>query len=153
MDRRRLSPILAMLALGACTWKPYLTADLAQGANLSAYRTYAWSVQSPPDGTNLVAYERMKSQVEASLASKGYVPGKPADLTLTLTVASKDRVGTYLWAGPNYWHAPVDIIQYGEGTVTLDVVDARTKRSVSWACRPASSAACSNAPATVSVPT
>ena len=130
MDRRLLLPIVATLALGACTWKPYLQADLAPGANLGAYRTYAWSPQAPPEGTNLVAYERMKSQVEASLAAKGYVPGRPADLTLVLTVASKDRVGTYLWVGPNYWNAPYDVIHYPEGTVTLDVLDARTRRAL-----------------------
>jgi hypothetical protein len=125
MNRRVLAMTLAALMLGACASTPVVTSDVTPGANFSAYKTYAWANTAPPAGMSPVSFERMRQGIDAALASKGYTKADPGDLTVILTVGAQDKTDINTWGR---WGRNVDVYQYTEGKMSVDVFDTRTKQ-------------------------
>ena len=73
MQRRHLIILGVASALVFSTGaqaKPELTVDAVPGVNFSAYKTYSWVRTNPTGGYNSVLYQRIQSDIDASLRAR-----------------------------------------------------------------------------------
>ena len=146
----RALPLAATLLLAACAYGPQVRTDFDPAANFHQYRTYSWLEPAVPQGMNPLMFARVRSSIDRSLAARGFTPGNPGDFQVSFTIGERDRLQVYdygpfypgagwgwggwgcCWGG-GWWGAPysnVDIDQYVERSVIIDVYDAATKRPV-----------------------
>jgi hypothetical protein len=123
-----------------------VTEDYDVNADFSSYATFSW-LPKPQGMTgdaridNPLIAERVRSAIERTLMSKGYRPATETEpdfyvgyflsLEQKLDVYTIDR---YYSAGPyRRWDAPgfeTHVSQYEEGTLVIDIVDAKAGRLV-----------------------
>ena len=102
---RFFRPLLAtvvVLTLSACASAIQSTVDIADQADFSNFRTYAWindeyliaRSDAVSELGNPLNKERTRAAVERELAGKGYrkVSGEEADLVVSFNLGSRDRV-------------------------------------------------------------
>ena len=116
--------------------------DYDSETDFSKYRTYAWMEQSLP-GDELAKHpliqKRVKVAVDETLASNGYTLTDlgEADFVVVIHAGVKERIRIQDW-GHHGWYDPwwgpyggrVDVSYYEEGTLVIDVVDAKEKELV-----------------------
>lgn len=140
--------ILLAAAVGACATTPQISSEYDRQANFAGYRTFAFY---SPLGTDRAGYETfvtqtLKSAVRQQMEARGYQYSEQnPDLLVNFNgrLAREIRVSQtpapyYGYYGyrhgfydgwPGYgWETRVD--QYVEGTLNIDLVDARMKRLV-----------------------
>lgn len=142
--------LMLVLLIGGCATGPTVTSDFDQQANFAQYRTFAFA---QPLGTDKAGYttlltERLKASTLLQMEQRGYVlDEKNPDLLVNFQVQVSNRT-EYIppppmpW-GPNYygyrmgWYSPwagyqfgPDVIQYTEGVLNVDLIDARKKQLV-----------------------
>lgn len=142
----RASAVLALtVALAACS-SVKVSSEWDKNAKFKSYKTYGWIQQAPgPDEAPAARDPRLREAViqgvDQGLASKGLTKAAP-DQTPDLLVAvhgwaiNKIDVSAYGYAyGPvTYGPHPMlanpgglDVRQYREGTLLIDLVDTTTK--------------------------
>lgn len=151
---RLLGLTVGMVVLGACATLR-VGSDRDPAASFSAYHTYAWM---PPrtniyESPNPLVVQRAHDAIQDALSAKGYQLAsspKEADFVVDFTIGSRERTdirsypapyggpwfrGTSYWWGAPYWGSEVDVRQYREGTLSIDIFDGRTDRPVwhGWA--------------------
>lgn len=138
---------VAVVLLGACKTLR-VGSDHDPAASFSAYHTYVWM---PPhtnadESPNPLVVQRAHDAIENALSAKGYrLASDPAhaDFVVDFTIGSRERAdirsypapyggpwlwgNTYWWGAP-YWGSEVDVHQYREGTLSIDIFDANTHR-------------------------
>lgn len=139
---------LALLAggmLAGCASKPDIRTDTAPAAGLSGYKTFAYF---NPAGTDKLRYttllsSHLKEATRAELEKHGYVYSETdPDLRVNFHFQVDDRqefftsAGSRASYGPGPWayrYAAPDVhtVNYKQGTLTIEVVDAR-RHSVVW---------------------
>jgi hypothetical protein len=145
--------IAGALILSACTTLKVGT-DHDPAANFKAYETFTIMQRSHPGMSNPLIATRAGDAIKADLLGKGFVPASDpasADFTVDFTIGARERtdIDTYPepyvgpgrgwgaggWWGRPYWGTSVDVRQYREGTLSVDVFDAHTHRPVwhGWA--------------------
>ena len=117
--------VLATVALAACAPEPTVTSDITPGANFAAYRTFVLVNPTPPAGMDPVAYERIRQGVVSALLAKGYTPADQGDLSVILTLGTRDRTNINTWGA---FGRRVDVYQYTEGKLAVDVFDTKTRQ-------------------------
>jgi Domain of unknown function (DUF4136) len=130
MQRRHLIILGVASALVFSTGaqaKPELTVDAVPGVNFSAYKTYSWVRTNPSGGYNSVLYQRIQSDIDSKLATKGYVRADSGDITLALTLGKRQKVDIDTW-GVYGFHE--DVHSYTQGQVSVDAFDSRTKQAL-----------------------
>lgn len=138
---------LLLLVVAGCASGPTIRSDVNPDSNLPSYRTYAWVA---PLGTDKAGYEslitgRLKEAVGQELAERGYQYDESApDMLVNFYVNLEDKQqvtstptagmaygrGYYSYRAGYYstWPAyDVRVSEYTEGTLTVDLVDARQK--------------------------
>ncbi len=136
-----VSLVLAAFALSACGGMTVHT-DWDENADFTSYKTFAW--MSPPAGethASELVMNRIRDSVIAEMKAKGYVEDEEnPDIYVTsiVIIEQKTDVSTTSYGygyGYGYWggYGPqsVDVYQYHEGTILLDVVDAK-KNQLVW---------------------
>ena len=144
---RSLCAFLLFGLLVACSNAPIVRIDYDPRADFSAYRSFAFM---EPLGTDRAGYttlltERLKRAVALQMESRGYIyQEKNPDVWINFQsqVQSKTEYvppppmmwgvgyGFGFYGGwPGYAFGP-DVIQYNEGTLKVDLVDARRKQMV-----------------------
>jgi Domain of unknown function (DUF4136) len=104
--------------------------------------------------TNPLVVQRAEDAIKAELTRKGYqltTDPAAADFTVDFTMGSQERTdinsypdpyvgmgwgwGRRGWWGGSYWGDNLDVRQYREGTLSIDIFDAHTHRPVwhGWA--------------------
>jgi hypothetical protein len=104
--------------------------------------------------SNPLVVQRTEDAIKAEMARKGYMltsDGTSADFTVDFTIGSQERTdvnsypdpyigpgwgfGRRGWWGGSYWGDDLDVRQYREGTLSIDVFDAHSHRPVwhGWA--------------------
>lgn len=144
---RTLILAFAAMVLAACATGPVATADYDRNADFSAYRTFGFF---EPLGTDTAGYESLitqtlKAAARREMEARGYVYAEAgADLLINFNarLAQQTRVtqtpappmyygyrrGMYGgWGGYGY---DTRVSQYVEGTLNIDMVDARRKQLV-----------------------
>jgi hypothetical protein len=141
---RRVASLLALLATVVCAGIP-VDVDYDPAADFSGYRTFAWLVpENPPTGhpalDNPLLAERIRSAIEGELRARGYAAAAPsrADFRVGFQITLQQKLDAYTvdhyygyaprW-GPIY--VPETVVHtYDEGTLVVDIVDARQRRLV-----------------------
>ena len=121
--------------------------DYDRSATFSGYHTYAWLPREHSVASNPLVARHAHEAIDAILRSKGYTPVDDpanADFTVDFTVGSRDRIdvqsypmayrGPWHW-GLGYYGSDLDVRQYREGTLGIDIFDGRTHQPVwtGWA--------------------
>ncbi len=131
MHRRLLLALAAASTLmlpGPLAARPSISAQAAPDANFGAYKIFTWGNNLPPQGVNPVAFQRIQSDVELGLASKGYQKGPPpADITLILSVGAQQKTDFESWGR---FGLQTDAYSYTQGSLSVDMFDTKTKRAL-----------------------
>ena len=142
----RLWGISILISLTACSTLQ-VTSDFDPSANFTKLKTFAWEVPAKEKTGNVrldnpILEKRIKANVENVLAAKGFTKldsGTP-DFYIGYHVALQDKVSVssmnnyYGYApgwGWNYAYAGgVDVYQYEQGSLTLDIVDSASNQLI-----------------------
>jgi hypothetical protein len=144
---------VGVLMLSACTTLKVGT-DHDPAADFEGYKTFTIMQRSHQGISNPLIATRAADAIKADLLSKGFVQASDAataDFVVDFTIGARDRtdvtaypdpyVGPRLgwgaggWWGGSYWGSTVDVRQYREGTLSVDVFDTHSHRPVwhGWA--------------------
>ena len=148
--------VAAGAALAACSTLQ-VGSDYDKSAGFSNYHTFTLMHREHHNrhaDTNPLIVQRAEDDIKAQLTAKGYQPASDpaaADFTIDFTIGSRERTdinsypppyvgwgwgwGRPGWWGDPYWGANVDVRQYREGTLSIDIFDAHSHRPVwhGWA--------------------
>jgi len=138
--------ILATCAFAQGCTTTRVSSDFDRGARFDRYRTYAWLPRAHDGGRNPLAARFAREAIDAELKQKGFVVASDpsmADFEVDFTIGVHDRldVSTYpsVYRGPwgwgrGYYGDSIDVRQYREGTLAIDVFDGLTHQPV-WTGR------------------
>ncbi len=145
----RIASCLGLMALlGPACSSVRVDSDHDPSIDFTHYHTYAWapaSLTPPSDPTvdsNLFD-RRVRENLKAELERRGLHPlegpGEPG-LLIAYFIRSHQHIGPssvgsaaswdYPYGGIGGYWAPVDIRQYREGTLIIDLIDAKTRQLV-----------------------
>ena len=102
-----------------------VSSDTTPGANFAAYQTFSFVNAVPPAGMDPVAYERIRMAVEQGLTGKGFTKASEGDLAVIITLGAQNKTDIDTWG---MFGRQVDVRQYTEGQLSVDVFDAKTKQ-------------------------
>ena len=141
----RTMPILATLALLAACSPLSVNYDYDNTADFTKFKSYEWMAKpanlpsnpaTAPQNSDLLD-RRIRAAIEAELDSRGLSsdPAAP-DLLVVYHLGVQDKVQVtdygYTYS-PYYWGGggrQIDVYQYQEGSLIIDLVDAGTKNLV-----------------------
>jgi hypothetical protein len=151
----RALALAAALLVSACAYGPTVRTDFDPAANFNAYRTYSWVDTAVPQGMNPLMFARVRASIDQALAARGYTHASPSDFAVTFTIGERDRLkvydygpfhsgwgwghagccgwggwGDWGWGGWGYPYSSIDVDQYTERSVVIDIYDARTRRPI-----------------------
>ena len=147
------SSLSALLLLSACAATPEVGSDQDPGANFAGYRSFALMPRNrvvmslPPDPMhNPLVISRVEDEIKRELQRKGYAltDVARADFVVDFTIGAAERIDVQSrpagWGGGPMWAGAlggkdIDVRQYREGTLAIDVFDVHTRRPVwhGWA--------------------
>jgi Domain of unknown function (DUF4136) len=143
---------IAICWLDACT-TVQVGNDYDHAANFASYRTFTLMQREHRGIRNPLVAMRAEDDIKQELQRRGYTLAPDpasADFTVDFTIGSQERTdissypaayaGPWFGGGP-YWGANVDVRQYQEGTLGIDIFDTHTHRPVwhGWARKELSS--------------
>ena len=142
----------AFLLLSACAYGPTVRTDFDPSVNFQTYHTYSWIEPAVPQGMNPLMFARVQGSINQALSARGYTQAAPGDFAISFTVGERDRVRVYDygpgwgggwggwgwgcchgwgWGGWGGWgYSDIDVDQYLERSVVIDIYDNRTKRPI-----------------------
>ena len=146
----RLGAALAIVALlAACATGPRVRTDADPNANFAQYRTWDWysPIAMEQHGYSTWMSERVKADIEREMTARGYRRATTSpDLRVNFQAAVAERTAvstmprsdvTWLWSyrartyvAVPVWYDQTQVSRYTEGTLTVDLVDARSNRLV-----------------------
>ncbi|MEZ5530958.1 MAG: DUF4136 domain-containing protein [Steroidobacteraceae bacterium] len=145
---RRVASIALFTLVAGCASGPEVRVTADPAANLAAYHTFNYVT---PLGTDREGYESivstaLKEATTEELTRRGYRLADTPDFLVNFGARLDDRLrvtkvpvagpplGYYFYRrgfyDPWYGYNDVDVDQYTEGTVNIDIVDAAAKRLV-----------------------
>lgn len=137
----------SLIFLSGCSTLAVET-DYDREIDFSHYKTFRWVVTKDKDDpllSNPLVDKRIRSKVNAALASKGFRQSKETpDFFVAYHVTSKERVDyrdfDYGHWSDSYSNRTVDMRNYTESTVTLDFIDGKSYELAwrGWAMGPSS---------------
>jgi Domain of unknown function (DUF4136) len=143
---RAASGLSAACLIAACTTL-HVGNDYDRTANFGTYHTFTLLQREHPGIPNPLVATRVEEDIKQELQRRGYAltaDATSADFVVDFTIGSQERtdISSYpaAYAGPwfvggPYWGGTIDVRQYHEGTLGIDIFDARTHRPVwhGWA--------------------
>lgn len=147
-----LAVACATLALAACATLK-VDSDFDRTANFSGYHSFSILAREHRGATNPLVVQRAHDAIQAELTAKGFAyvqDASKADVVVNFTIGARERMevesypapyggpwgwGRVGWWGYPYWGNEVDVHMYHEGTLAIDVFDAKTHKPVwhGWA--------------------
>lgn len=114
--------------------------DYNRDADFSAYKTFDWLPGNTKGTGDQLVDRRVHAAVVNELTAKGFRQSPNPDLHVVWHVVLRDRVQLYNWGGGwgggyrgygwGWGGSQVDVVNYTEGTLVIDMVDAKTKELV-----------------------
>jgi hypothetical protein len=141
--RRTASLVLLvpMLAVAACS-TTHVSSDYDHSAQFSSFHSFTLVMRPHPSAKNPLVVQRTVDAITAELTRKGFVyvadPAQ-ADFAVDFTIGASDRLdvrsypaGAYggPWLNAGWPGNNVDVRQYQEGTLSIDVYDLRSRKAV-----------------------
>jgi hypothetical protein len=139
---RRVGLLLLALGLGCATYQ--VNVDYDQKKDFSGYRTFTWfPLRRPPTGDYRIddplLEQRIREAVERELAARGFrqVEDVTPDFFVAYHLSIEQKLDVYT-VNRGYYGAygyymgwpETEVRQYDEGTLVIDVADARDKEVV-----------------------
>ena len=141
--------LLSVVLLAGCATGPRITTDADPSADFARYRSFAFyePLAVETEGYSTPSSSRMKAAVRRELESRGYVYDESApDLQVNINAYVDERTDVYntpqmeialyysyrarSYVAVPYWTHRTDVYRYAEGTLNVDLVDAREKALV-----------------------
>ena len=138
-----------LLLLAACASGPRISSEIDPQANFSSYRSFGFytPLALEKEGYATPTTDRIKAAARAQLESRGYTySATQPDLWVNLNAYMQEKTDVtsiptvdydyyYSYRARSYvampyWRDRTDVHQYTEGTLNVDLVDARQKRLV-----------------------
>ncbi|MBV9316751.1 MAG: DUF4136 domain-containing protein [Gammaproteobacteria bacterium] len=127
----------AALVLAACATQAEISSDYDRSANFRDFHTFTVTQRPHPGISNPLVAVRVEEDITAALQRSGYVlvadPAK-ADFSVDFTIGAQDRMDVHSYPsalpGGPVWGSNLDVRQYREGTLTIDIFEQRTHRPV-----------------------
>ena len=127
--------------------------DYDHDATFSGYHNFGWLERQHRGTRNPLVAQRARDAIQAQLTHKGFTyvsDNSAADFVVDFSIGARDRLdvetypapyagpwdlGVANWWGSPYWGSATDVRQYREGSLTIDIFDARSHRPVwhGWA--------------------
>jgi hypothetical protein len=141
--------IAAMAVLTGCATGPRISSDVDPSADFSRYRSFAFysplAIES--QGYTTLVSGRMKAAARAQMESRGYAyDEKSPDLWVNLNAFMQEKTDVVStpevdydyyysyrarrYVAVPYWRDRTDVYRYTEGTLNVDLVDARQNKLV-----------------------
>ena len=124
--------LVALLAVMNCS-SSNVTTDYDRDANFAQYKTYDWVPNPREENRRSFLDKRVKTGVDRELGAKGFQQtNESPDLLIAYHSGVKDKVDVtrygyrYGYRGRR-WGTAVDVRHYKEGTLILDIIDAKSK--------------------------
>ena len=140
-----LASLVILLVLGSCS-SVEVYSDYEKGTDFSQYKTYAF-YKKGIDRVEIsdLDKKRILRAIERELRAKGMVPSDEPDLLVNIFTKSKEKINVYNNAyhgwypyyygygfyGPGYGFGYTNVSSSTEGTLFIDLIDAR-KRELTW---------------------
>jgi hypothetical protein len=151
LSSARLAWLTVLVLLAAACETIQTGSDYDHTASFAGYHSFAIMRREHHQLRNPLVVQRTDDAIKSYLQSRGYVyvedPAQ-ADFTVDFTLGAQERtdIRTYPntwsggwygrpgWYGP-YWGNSIDVRQYREGTLSVDIFDSKTRRPVwhGWA--------------------
>ncbi|HEU0152926.1 MAG TPA: DUF4136 domain-containing protein [Arenimonas sp.] len=141
--------LLSMILLAGCATGPRISTDADPSADFGNYRSFAFysPLAVETDDYSTPSSSRMKAAVRRELESRGYVYDEASpDLMVNINAYVDERTDVYStpqvetalyysyrarsYVAVPYWTNRTDVYRYTEGTLNVDLVDAREKALV-----------------------
>ena len=141
--------VASALLLAACATGPRVTSDVDPSANFGQYRTFAFYSPLAIEGQGYATLTsgRTKDAARRQMESRGYVyDEKSPDLWVNLNAYMQEKTDVvntpevdydyyYSYRARRYvsvpiWRDRTDVYKYTEGTLNVDLVDAKQNRLV-----------------------
>lgn len=145
---KTLALFAVVAALGACASGPDVFVQQDPAADFSQYKTYNFEARLGTDrdnGSQSIVSTYFKNAVSREMEARGYVQSENPDLEVNFFVNTEEKIrsrsvptagGYYGYRGGYYnpWGGyggtETQIDQYTEGTVNIDLIDARENQLV-----------------------
>ena len=149
----RFIGLVVLFSLGSgCATQLHVGSDYDRSAIFRNYHTFTVMQRERRGVEDPLVAARVEDAIKADLVAKGYAEASDphkADFTVDFTIGSRERTdftsypqpyAPWGWGGPGWWGQPywgdaVDVRQYREGTLSVDIFDARSHTPVwhGWA--------------------
>lgn len=131
-----------VLILAGCA-ETRVATDFTPGIDYLRYHSFAWVAPEDagheirPIWDNALLTERIAANVSLVMKSKGYreAPPAQADMLISYKVSSRQKIASYDY-GAGYFARPfwiqqgTDVYSYEEGTLAIDILDAKTHKLI-----------------------
>lgn len=140
---------LSALLLAACATGPRVTTEADPEADFARFRTFAFyePLALETRGYTTLLSARLKDEARRQMEARGYVyDAADPDLRVNLNAFVEEKTDVVTVPTTGYatyysyrarafvtvpvWHERSQVMQYTEGTINVDLVDARAKRLV-----------------------
>lgn len=140
---------VAALLLAACATAPRVSIDADPQADFTRYRSFAFfePLALESRGYATLLSERLRDETRRQMEARGFVyDAASPDLRVNLNALVEEKTDVvrvpevdvaWYWSyrarayvGVPVWHDRVQAVRYREGTVNVDLVDARERRLV-----------------------
>ena len=126
--------LLSASLLAACS-SVSTSYDFDPKADFAGLKGYGWIAPNPrdPPPRNPFARQRIEAAVDAELEKKGYKRGDTVDFLVAAHTGSQQRVrvSDYGYGYGHWGGSRIDVYQYEEGTLILDIIDAKSNK-IMW---------------------
>ena len=144
MLRPVLVPLLLALALLGCESAPNVRSDFDKSVDFGKYRTYNFVARPSTDkaGYSSLTTQQLEAAVSAEMQKRGYMRSDNPDLLINFSGRLRDKQDIVSSPGPYYGYRAgmygawpgytndVYTVNYTEGTLNIDMVDASRKQMV-----------------------
>lgn len=130
--------LVLLIWLGnSCVPTQQVFTDYDRSAHLSEYQTFGWAdpvfieARNNPLYYNELNDKRIKDAVAVQMQTRNYKYSDNPDLLIHYHIIIEDktavRTDPYGYYGPYWMRTQVDVYQYREGTLIIDLMDANNK--------------------------
>lgn len=138
MKATKFLPLLLLFLIVSCS-SVRVNSDYDKKANFNSYKTYAY-LKSAVDKVEIsdLDKKRILHSIDDALVVKGFTKSETPDLLVSFFTKENQRVDIYNntsfgWGmgwGPNWGLGSSNIYSTPEGTLYIDLIDAKTKELV-----------------------
>ena len=120
-----------------------VSSDFDRQANFASYKTYAFTKEAQELPINDLNRKRVIDAVSKELAAKGFTQSDQPDVLIELVVATQEKQSATTTSSPGYYGSgyrygwgggfsttTINIENYTEGTLFVDMIDASKKQLV-----------------------